>query len=511
MTLCGNCTLSLVEKLSVTCNGTCERSLCDLCADLKPSQCEALRSIPGNAWKCKECRTQKLKDNDVSTNDLKDILTSMKHKMEVDREERRSEISDIKETIDEDRHERKSEIGAINRKLECVSNLKSQVEKVEECVATYDDRLNAIETSLENFNTDQMNIRQTNTIIRELREIENRGKNIILNNVPEPESKNPEERKKEDSTKVLMILGELKLEDITPVNVIRVGQKSHYDRKLLVITNSTASVEKILERAETTILSNNVFLSRDRTYNQRAEARLYREEKEKENGDPEAPTQRGIARGRQRGRPRGRGRGDGTRGRGDGSHGGRGGNDRGRGETNHRGRGRGGWQGQGEMRGSVIGRGSTNGKKRKASDEYEYETDKRRRSDSHPNLLLTQHLVPVNNSNRNQEKTSSNGNLQQTPAVVGENSGEDLNEQISAAAHDAPGGPTKRRVSSSLSSSSQNKVLTLPPVPTEPVDAPLQFSQDLVLLKLVRKESGRETRSGNSPSTWAVSEESPGF
>ena len=105
---------------------------------------------------------------------------------------------------------------------------------------------------------------------------------------------------------------ELGIEGVKPSKVIRVGYEGRYARKALAIFNSTDEVERILSSAEQIKLTNDIFLTRDRTYNQREEARLYRLEKEKEEKDG-ALAQRG--RGRGRGRPPGRNSGS-VRGRG---------------------------------------------------------------------------------------------------------------------------------------------------------------------------------------------------
>ena len=109
----------------------------------------------------------------------------------------------------------------------------------------------------------------------------------------------------------------MKADEIKPQKVIRVGVKGRYPRKVLVVLQSVKECETVLKKGEMTQLSNDVFLSRDRTFNQRQEARLFRAEKEKEERESGGAT-RGRGRGRGPGRPRvggGRGRGS-VRGRG---------------------------------------------------------------------------------------------------------------------------------------------------------------------------------------------------
>ena len=70
--------------------------------------------------------------------------------------------------------------------------------------------------------------------------------------------------------------------DVKPTKVIRVGQKGRYPRKALAIFTLVEDCERILEKAESVKLANDVFIMRDRTYNQREEARLFRLERERE-------------------------------------------------------------------------------------------------------------------------------------------------------------------------------------------------------------------------------------
>ena len=108
------------------------------------------------------------------------------------------------------------------------------------------------------------------------------GKRIIFGNIPEPTQSEAEERKKHDEERVDKLLKELGAEQLKPTKVIRVGQKGRYPRKALAIFSSVAECEKVLEKAEQVTLSNDIFIMRDRTYNQREEARLFRLEKERE-------------------------------------------------------------------------------------------------------------------------------------------------------------------------------------------------------------------------------------
>ena len=174
-----------------------------------------------------------------------------------------------------------------------------------------------MEDRLGKLDGDTLNVRQTNAVVKEIREIEKRGKNLIFGNIPESTQTETEERKKYDERKVEGALKELKIEGVKPTKVIRVGKEGRYPRKVLAIFRSVDECEQILKSAAGVKLSNDVFLTRDRTYNQRQEARLYRMEKEREEHEG-ATAQRGRSRGNGRGpgRPRGNGsvRGRGARG-----------------------------------------------------------------------------------------------------------------------------------------------------------------------------------------------------
>ena len=88
--------------------------------------------------------------------------------------------------------------------------------------------------------------------------------------------------KKYDEKKVEETLKELKIEGIKPTKVIRVGHKGRFPRKALAIFSTVDDCKRVLRSAEGTKLSNDIFLTRDRTYNQRQEARLYCFERKKE-------------------------------------------------------------------------------------------------------------------------------------------------------------------------------------------------------------------------------------
>ena len=101
-----------------------------------------------------------------------------------------------------------------------------QIEENRAKAADLEERINKIDS-------DTLNMRQTNAVVREIREIEKREKNVIICNVPETEDESADVRKTQDEIKVGEILKELKREEIKPINVIRVrvGKKTTFLKK----------------------------------------------------------------------------------------------------------------------------------------------------------------------------------------------------------------------------------------------------------------------------------------
>ena len=249
---------------------------------------------------------------------IRSIRSEMK-KSQIDQEKEREKVLDglkVMETVAikidkiekvQDEHE------------ERLNDHSAKIQKGAENLVMEKERITAVEERMDKIDADALNVRQTNAVVREIREIEKREKNIIFCNVPESEDESAEERKKKDEAKITEILGEMKAEEVKPQKVLRVGVRGRYPRKVLVILQSVKECETVLKKGEMTKLSNDVFLSRDRTFNQRQEARLFRAEKEREEREGG-----GAARGRGRGRGTGPGRPRGVGGRGRGSVRGRG-------------------------------------------------------------------------------------------------------------------------------------------------------------------------------------------
>ena len=72
----------------------------------------------------------------------------------------------------------------------------------------------------------------------------------MICNLPESSKEDAMERKREDEKRVDDVFKELKMEQIKPINVIRVGNSGRFPKKLLVIVRTTDESEKILRSAE---------------------------------------------------------------------------------------------------------------------------------------------------------------------------------------------------------------------------------------------------------------------
>ena len=318
----------------------CNKDFCYNCAEMAPELCRMMRDLENSFWKCKECITK--------GKSLQSTLESIQHELSTikkgqseqlgEREKVIEELNSIKKGQEEAHAERRQVIEGLKK----VEDIAKRMDKVEEAQAANKTRLDEqaetiranteevekvtkktkeLEGRIEKMDGEAPNIRQTNAVVKEIREIEKREKNLLFCNIPESTSTETEERIKHDKEKVMEIMKEMKIEDVKPLKVIRVGHEGRYARKTLAIFKTMEECERIVRGAEDTVLTNDVFVQRDRTYNQREEARLYRLEREKEEreGIPMARgNRRGGARGTNpRGRPRGRGsmRGRGATGR----------------------------------------------------------------------------------------------------------------------------------------------------------------------------------------------------
>ena len=247
---CSNCETSTTDENDCINCFDCKNKFCSTCSGMPLDLYKSLKLLTGCSWKCKTCVAKK--------DELKSLLETMQSKIETmqsknetmqskiqseirlgheENKKEREKImeglkslesvsrrvdtveekqAEIKENMEKDRQERKSEITEINKEFGRFTTVSAQVSKIQESVTSQDERISKIENRTEEHHPGKPDIRQTNAIIREIREIESRGKNLILNNIPESTNENAEERKSEDVTKTLSVLTELGITDIAP-------------------------------------------------------------------------------------------------------------------------------------------------------------------------------------------------------------------------------------------------------------------------------------------------------
>ena len=300
------------EKRPSTRCKECKKQHCNKCAELTVEFCEALKDMGKDFWTCKECETK--------TSDLKAVLESIKDgqaKQEAERErvlEGLKAVEVVAKRLErvEDRLENQ-EVRLNNHDEAIKKNTRKQEEG--------EIRMKKLEKQMEEVgekNHDGNDIRQFNAVVQEVREIKKRERNIVVFNVPEPTGEEEEEESNRD--KIKEIFRELACEDIKPANAVRIGKVGRYPRQILTVLPSVDDCEKVMKKArDSPKLKDDIFITRDRTFKQRQEAKLFRMEKEKEEREGNA-AHPGRGRG---GRGRGRARGGGGGGRGRGSRGGR--------------------------------------------------------------------------------------------------------------------------------------------------------------------------------------------
>ena len=307
----------------------CSKEFCFSCAELAQELCRMMRDHGKSFWKCSECEA-KGKNLQTALDTIHKELNTIKkgqNEQQTERERVMAELDGIKKGQEEQQEERKKVLEGLQK----IDDIAQRVGKVEETQADNKARLDAqeeilkkatekveqttkktaeLEDRLDKLDGDQLSIRQTNAVVKEIREIEKREKNLVFANIPESKATETDERIEHDEEKVKEILAELKIDDLKPRKVIRVGHEGRYARKVLAIFKSTEECERIAKAAEEVTLANDVFIARDRTYNQRQEARMYRLEREREENKGVAPQRgRGTGRGGRGGRTRGRNRG----------------------------------------------------------------------------------------------------------------------------------------------------------------------------------------------------------
>ena len=302
---------------------------------------------------CNECESK--------GTDLKAVLDSM--------QSIKTEIGSIRQGQAEQQVEQEKVLESL-KAVEAVAKKMDHIEAVQEThedrLTTHDEeirrnkqereegekRIKKLEEKMQNIDQPVLDIRQINAVAREVREMEKRENNIVVFNVPESTEEDEDDQKTADLKKIKEIFKDMDLEEIKPTKISRTGKSGRYPKQILATIGTKEECEKIMKKCrEGLTLKNDAFITRDRTFNQRKEAKLFRMEKEEGDGNaqpgdgnsqPGRENERGRG-GRGRGRPRGRGgAGRGGAGRGGAGRGGAGGGGAG-GESAGRGGGRGRW------------------------------------------------------------------------------------------------------------------------------------------------------------------------
>ena len=179
-----------------------------------------MRSMEKSLWSCKECETKNA--------DMKAVLESMKSI--------KTELTTIKEGQAEvveavvKRLERVEDVQEKQEALQLVTHeaaIKKNTKKVEEG----DKRIKKMEEQVGKINRDMSDevkrMRQTNAVVREIREIEKCEKNIIFGNIPEPSGETAEGQKSEDEARLSEIFKELEMDSWTHWNNAAIQSTQH--------------------------------------------------------------------------------------------------------------------------------------------------------------------------------------------------------------------------------------------------------------------------------------------
>ena len=276
-----------------------------------------MKGMGKSIWSCAECEA---KDADMravltSMNQIKTKLNTIE-KSQSDQEAERAKVLEGLKTVEEVA-KRMGKIEEVQAKQEQkLTKHDEAIKKTTQRQEEDEQRIRKLEEQVKKVDHTGVNLRQCNAVVKEVREIEKRVKNVIVFNVPDSAGEDAEEKKNRDMEKVKSILGEIGISDIVLTDAVRIGKPGgRYPQQLLVTLQSEVERERIISKCrDHEPLKDGVFITRDRTYNQRQEAKLLRSEKENTEGGEEGRGSRGGGGGgseRGRGRPRGRGRGRG--------------------------------------------------------------------------------------------------------------------------------------------------------------------------------------------------------
>ena len=320
------------KRPSIGCK-QCKDEYCGQCAKVTAEICTLMKAMENSIWTCDKCeaRVADLKSVIDSVNSMKTELSTLKQgqvQQQTERAEQKVERAKVLESLKavekvmkrldkveetQDKHGQKlvKHDNDLSSHEEAIKKNKSRTEEGEKKMKILEDRM-------QNVDQKTVEMRHCNAVAREVREMEKREKNLVLFNVPEPTNVEEEDRKKMDTETIIAIFEKLGFQGLRPAKFVRMGTAGKYPRKILTtLTTADECVQVVRKGREMTSLDNGIFITGDRTYNQRQEARLFRMEKEnEERGGPAVIANGGGGGrgGRGRGRPRGRGTGRGGRG-----------------------------------------------------------------------------------------------------------------------------------------------------------------------------------------------------
>ena len=304
------------NRPSIACK-QCSNEHCYECAAVTTEICGMMKAMGKSIWTCGKCEAKDA--------DMRAVLDSMKSI--------KTDLSAItkRQTAQEKGQEKVLEgLKVVESVVKRMEQVEDRQDRQEEKLAKHDDeitkntrklqdgenRLKKLEERIElTEKNDGNEARHFNAVVQEVREIEKRERNVVIFNVKEPMGEGVEEEEEDRKEKIKEIFKELSCDEIQPKKIVRIGKAGRFPRQILAVLSSSDECEKLVKKSrDGPKLKDEVFVTRDRTFRQRQEAKQFRLEKEKEERDGDA-SQPGRGRGG-RGRGRSRGGGGGGRGRG---------------------------------------------------------------------------------------------------------------------------------------------------------------------------------------------------
>lgn len=129
---------------------------------------------------------------------------------------------------------------------------------------------------------------EPNKFFAEIADRNQRAKNIIIHNLPESSSVNPEERIQHDKTQAAQVLSRLEIDPELNFKIIRIGKKVNEARPAKLIFPNSVVVSQCMKNKRK-LLGTSFRIAADRTPLQRKQIKdIYNElNRRKENGEPD--------------------------------------------------------------------------------------------------------------------------------------------------------------------------------------------------------------------------------